>query len=788
MKPAIILAAAFALLAVSPTPASEKAEELFLRQVQPLLKAKCQACHGDEPKLKGDLDVRSRADLLRGGKNGPALGPGNSADSLIYQAVLRTGDLKMPPKETGRLTAAEIASLKTWIDAGAPWPKETQSIRAEQAGTNAFAISTSGGLTPEWTNRRYQAKGVWAFFPVQNPKIPRPTSGADDAGNPVDAFLLARLKDKGLSFASPASRRDLIRRLAFDLTGLPISPIEIDSFEKDGSLGAYDQLIERLLASPHYGERMAQHWLDVVRYADTNGYSLDATRPHAWKYRDYVIDSFNRDKPYDRFVLEQIAGDELEPNDPALNVAVGYLRMGPWEHTGMSVAAVTRQLWLDDVTNSVGVTFLGLGLTCCKCHDHKFDPIPTRDYYRMTAVFSATGFEDKEHFTVKAQEADGIRILLGGSLERPADTVAPGALSAVKGPAVAMPTGPTGRRLALARWIASPNNPLTARVIVNRVWQMHFGKGIVGTPNNFGTMGSKPTHPELLDWLTLWFVENGWSIKKLHRLLVTSRAYRQSTRHPQADKVKAADPKGELLAGFRPRRLTAEELRDAMLAITGELNRQAGGPGNYPEINWEVALQPRMLMGNLAPPYEPDALPHERHRRTIYAFRHRNFSDPILEVFNRPGSEASCDCRDETTIAPQAFALFNSQFMHDRALALADRLMKTSANSEERIQLAFRQVLGRMPTERERELSRKHVAEMIEHHHKHAPQVVKPPTEVELEVAEELTGKIEKTRFILEKMKSFQPDLKPWDVGPETRALAELCLVLLNASEFLYVY
>jgi hypothetical protein len=785
MRSALFLATACALLAAPATRGAETGDELFLRQVQPLLKAKCQACHGDEPKLRGDLDVRSHAALLQGGKNGPALVPGKSGDSSLYRAVLRTGELKMPPKETEKLTAAEAAALKAWIDAGAPWPKESRPIAAAPDSAGAITVATSGGLTEEWTKRKYQAKDVWAFLPVQKPTVP---SSAGPDNNPVDAFLLAKLRERGLSFAPPADKQTLLRRLTFDLTGLPPRPEEIDTFLKDDSVAAYDKLVERLLASPHHGERMAQHWLDVVRYADTNGYSLDARRPHAWKYRDYVIESFNQDKPFDRFVTEQIAGDELAPADAAMKVAVGYLRMGPWEHTGMSVAAVTRQLWLDDVTNSVGVTFLGLGLSCCKCHDHKFDPIPTREYYGISAVFSSTAFEDKDHFTVKPQKAEASCILLGGSLERPAGTVKPGILSAIKGAPAVMPAEDGGRRLALARWLASPDNPLTARVIVNRVWQIHFGRGLVATPNNFGKMGTRPTHPELLDWLASWFIENGWPIKKLHRLLVTSQAYRQSTRHPHSDQVKAADPKGDLLAGFRPHRLTAEELRDGMLAITGELNRQAGGPGNYPEVNWEVALQPRMLMGKLARPYEPDPLPNERHRRTIYAFRYRNFSDPILEVFNRPGSEASCERRDETTVAPQAFALFNSQFVHERALALADRLMKLSTDPNERIVRAFHEVYGRAPSARELELSRRHVAEMIEHHRQHAPMVVKPPTIVELEVAEELTGKIEKTRFVLEKMKRFQPDLKPWDVGPETRALAELCLVLFNASEFLYVY
>jgi len=373
--------------------------------------------------------------------------------------------------------------------------------------------------------------------------------------------------------------------------------------------------------------------------------------------------------------------------------------------------------------------------------------------------------------------------------------VTPGVLSAVAGSNDAvtptawntLPQSAEGRRLALARWIASPQHPLTARVLVNRVWQWHFGKGLVTTPNNFGKMGKRPTHPEMLDWLVTWFVEHGWSVQKLHRLIMTSAAYQQAGSHPAMDRLRRLDPGNELLAYFPPRRLASEELRDALLAVSGELNRELGGPGVFPEINWEVALQPRHTMGTVAPAYQPSPRPEQRHRRTLYAFRHRTLSDPLLDVFNRPGSDTSCDCRDETTITPQAFALFNGPSVHDRALALAVRLEKLTPDAAARVDCAFRLVYGRAATAKQRERCLDHVAAMGEHHRRHPPRKVTVPTSVEREMVEELTGQRYTFTEELDLMRDYQPDLKPWDVGPQTRAWAELCLVLLNSNEFLYV-
>jgi hypothetical protein len=889
-------------------PPESSADELFRAKVHGILQKKCAGCHGDDPKMiQGKLDVRSRAGLLRPAESGQtALTPGAANKSRLYQAIAwNDAALRMPPQERNRLTPEEVEAVRQWIDGGAPWPEASPIARpgAKAEAADGVAVSTSGGLAPEWTNRKYRPEDIWSFQPVQRRAVPR-------GGHPIDAFLAQRLEAKGLTPAPPADRRTLIWRATFDLTGLPPTPEQVDSFLKDDSADPFAKLMARLLQSPAFGEQMARHWFDVIRFADTGGFANDFERPNAWRFRDYVIRSFNNDKPFDRFIVEQVAGDELGPDDPELAIAAGFLRTGPWEQTGMTVAAITRQQFLDDVTHHVGVAFLGVGLRCASCHDHKFDPLPTRDYYRLQAVFATTQFAERsvpflpventagfdkakadvqrrlhateavldglKQKTKEAQAAflkerkvssfselpadqerinlgltrdeislrkvlekrkaylerealrhepyafsvysgaannytsvkainlapakrDGAapttQILIGGSLEAPADRVTPGVLSAVPGSNDALaptawnsvPQALSGRRLALANWIASPNNSLTARVIVNRVWQWHFGKGLVATPNNFGKMGARPTHPELLDWLATWFVEHGWSLKKLHALIMTSAAYQRSGLHPDMKRLQDVDAKNELLAVFSPRRLAAEEIRDAMLAVTGELNPAMGGPGVFPEINWEVAFQPRHIMGSIAPAYQPSPRPDQRNRRTIYAFRYRTFSDPFLEVFNRPGCETSCERRDATTVTPQVFALFNSQFAQNRALALAAALEAKERTSAGQILLAFRMVYGRPPSADELRKGGAHIEKMRLGHERQAPAPVPLPTKIVRRKVEEMTG--EETTWVeeLDRMHGYRRDLMPWDLGPRTRALADLCLVLLNSNEFLYV-
>ncbi|MFO0868858.1 MAG: PSD1 and planctomycete cytochrome C domain-containing protein [Pirellulales bacterium] len=867
----------------------EEARRLFRRQVLPLLQTRCLSCHGTGGQIEGGLDLRNRGSLLAGGDSGAAIVVGQADQSLLIRAVRRDGDLRMPPKEADRLEGPQVEILERWVNAGAPWPEDDGS---PGPADGEITVSTTRGLSADWNQRRYAPADVWAYRPLTRPRISRPAS------HPVDALLADGLAAAGLVPAGRATDTTLLRRLTLDLTGIVPLPDESPEEVAPAVVGSTDEpfdalwlrRVERLLAHPRYGEQQARYWLDVTRYADSSGLSNDYERPHAWRYRDYVVRSFQADKPYDRFIVEQLAGDELAPDDPESQIAVGFLRMGPWEHTAMSVAALTRQQFLDDVTHSVGVTFLGQSLRCAACHDHKFDPIPTRDYYRLQAVFAPVQFtevgvpflpvepqrgdpRDVERWrrllasaeaerrslprdpegklaTVDARSRDKLlqkrsdylrrslaryeprafsvysgpnreyasaalqherpaatqrqgpapatHILLGGSLESTGELVSPGVLSAVDHsndevdpqPWNQLPTALTGRRLALARWIADPRNTLTARVMANRLWQQHFGRGIVASANNFGRTGARPSHPELLDYLALWLSDHDWSLQSLQRLIVTSEAYcRRSdpVDEVQAGQLRERDPLLTRLAVFPPRRLAAEELRDSLLAVTGELNGAAGGPPAEPEIHWEVALQPRHIMGSVAPAYQPAPRPAARHRRTIYTLRLRTLPDPLLEVFNRPGPDLSCDVRESTLVAPQALTLFNGQFVHDRALALAGRLEREAASAGARLTWVFQRLLLRAPSAAERVACWEHVERQSVFHGQQRRERRVVPTRVQREMVEELTGEMFRWEEELDRLREYQADLQPWEVGPETRAWADLCLVLMNSSEFLWI-
>jgi mono/diheme cytochrome c family protein len=925
----------------TPSPTGAAAAEIFLGKVGPLLKERCLSCHGDDPKkLRGGLDLRTREAMLRGGESGePSVAPGQPEESPLYLAVTRSDPtLAMPPKDNDKLSPDDVAAIAAWIAGGAPWPSAGAKKAAgavpweDPAKAKAgVPVATSGGLSPEWTNRRYKPEDLWCYQPVRRPAIPAVVGSLPNA-SPIDAFLAAKQTALGVTPAPSADRPTLIRRATFDLTGLPPTPEEIAAFvaDPDGDERAFSRVVDRLLASPHYGEQWGRHWLDVTRYADSSGFANDYERGNAWRYRDYVVRSFNDDTPYDRFVREQIAGDEMKPENPEALIAAGFLRMGPWELTGMEVAKVARQKYLDDVTDSVGQVFLAHPLQCCRCHDHKFDPIPTRDYYSFQAVFATTqlaerpapflpveniaGFEEQRYLKARraaleaileeirakedaaarkwcsdrglpyvprvkglregtdesklpparvglevrdfglqrignkglerlrweleryepialsvyagrtpelravtapprmprdratAGELEATCILVGGDPFSPKDPVTPGVLSAVasqasspwqgqeqangdgpsEAPAV-IPTTIEGRRTALADWIASPANPLTPRVMVNRLWLWHFGRAIAGSPNNFGATGKKPTHPELLDWLASEFVARGWSVKAMQRLMMNSEAYRRSSRHPDPASVAAHDPEGIGYAVFRPRRLEAEELRDALLAVTGELSRAVGGIPIRPELNPEVALQPRMVMGTFASAWQPSTRPEQRHRRSLYALKLRGLRDPFFEVFNQPSPETSCESRDASTVTPQVFSLFNSTATRDRALALAVRLERESHSHAEAIHRAFHLALGRVPTEAEAKACLAHWDAMSARHRSLRLVKSRPPDAVVREAVEENNG--EKFTFteVLESAADFVPDLQPADVGPETRGLMEVCLVLLNTNEFVSI-
>lgn len=899
-------------------------DEQFTLKTFPILQEKCFSCHGENPdKIKGELNLLTREGFLTGGEYiDNLLVPGKPDESFLMTVIRWEDDeYEMPPKENDRLTPEQIEQIETWIQNGAPWPNEEAretillAERTKEVTEDGVIIKTSGGTSDEWTYRRYKPEDIWAFQPVKKPSVP------GHASHPVDAFILRRLAGKKVEPAPRAESRTLLRRLSHAVTGLPPTPEQLTRWmallEEDFGEG-YGEIVDELLASPHYGEHWAQHWLDVARYADTAGFSNDFEMSNAWRYRDYVVRSFNNDLPYNRFVLEQIAGDELQPGNPETTIATGFLRMGPWEHTGMLPADVSRQTYLDDVVDSVGQTFLSTAMSCFKCHDHKFDPLPTRDYYRMYAAFAGTNpaevpasflpgenrstfANDRDHvqdlleFSKKEQDRlyakreaaakawykerdlpyknlqarkddpddskparfvgltttdegqlkvreqdvkiwtrrlerfqplaqsvyNGKRvvqnstklrppkphqkkqepaappqsfILAGGSIHATADPVTPGVLSALRVVTTtgqdpyALPTEWEGRRLALAKWIARPDNPLTTRSIVNRVWAHHFGTGIAGNPNNFGATGRKPTHPELLDHLASEFVENGWSFKHLHRLILTSETWRQASTHPEINELRKVDPNNDLLAYFPPRRLTAEELRDSILRITGELNPTVGGLPARPEINREVALSPRMIQFSLAPAYQPNKTPSERNRRSIYAYRIRGLVDPLMEVFNKPNADASCEHRDAPSVTPQVFTLLNSEVITNRSIAFALRLEEEAPTPAAQIDRAYELALLRKPTDSERESLIQHYQEMLSHHKDHHPEAVTYPTEITRSLVEEFSGEpFEYTEF-LDIYTDYTPDPLPVDQTPEIRALADICLLLFNSNELMFVY
>ncbi len=925
--------------------ADVSAEHLFVRRIAPLFAGKCLACHGnDESKIKGGLDLRTLAATLKGGDSGkPAIIAGKPEVSPLYLAVTRAHENEwkpMPPKDADQLYAEQLISVKQWIAGGAPWPTEEriQTIAKANEVTwsaeDGVTVVTSGGQSPEWTNRKYKLEGLWAYQPVKKPVPP------ETAGNPIDAFVAAKMPI-GLQPAPAADRVTLIRRATFDLIGLPPKPEEVASFVKDPlpDAEAFTKVVERLLTSPHYGERMAQHWLDVTRYADSSGFSNDYERGNAWRYRDYVVRSFNADKRYDQFVREQIAGDEIEPENPEMLIATGFLRMGPWELTGMEVARIARQRFLDDVSNSVGETFLAHSLQCARCHDHKFDPVPTRDYYSLQAVFATTqiaerlapflpientdGFEERKYLELRRNEylarltelddvllRNGQRwliehkqdrapwnaavaaargqsaanqrgfsdvfsaarsaltkqnvpesefppklvgfspeqfgmervarkglerlhweldryepvalsiyngrtpqvssipvpfrmpsnrmtagdleetcVLTGGDPFASGNNVKPGVLS-VLGAVLKAPIPETieGRRKTFADWVASAENPLTTRAIVNRLWLWHFDQPIAGNPNNFGSTGKRPTHPELLDWLTATFVERGWRFKTMHRLILNSDAYRRSTQHPDRKTLGDKDPAGVSYAVFKPRRLTAEDLRDAMLTATGELNPTLGGIPNRPEINLEAALQPRQVMGTFAAAWTPNPKPEQRHRRSLYALKIRGLPDPLQEVFNAPPPGFSCERRETSAVTPQVFSLFNGQSTHSRALALANRAVKETHGDVHALTRLFLLVFSRPPSADELQRCLTHWRDIEALLVDATSPAQKPPFEVRRDAIEENTGE---KFFFNEKLHpytEFVPDLQPASVSAHTRALADVCLVLLNSNEFAYVY
>jgi hypothetical protein len=619
-------------------------------------------------------------------------------------------------------------------------------VVAAIAAPNINEVAPLGKYTP--VERRH-----WAF--QTRKQVVPPTLKDPWIKNPVDAFILEGLQKAGLKPAAEADRTTLIRRVTYDLHGLPPTPEEINAFVNDKAPRAYERLVDRLLASPRYGEQWARHWLDVVRFAESDGYEYDTHRPDAFRYRDYVIASFNADKPYDQFLKEQLAGDEIDPKNDTLLVASGFNRLGPLrKNAGNQDVASSRTEVLTEMANIVGASMLGMTMGCARCHDHKFDPIRQSDYYRLQGYFAQThandivvaspeeqakyketmapleaemrklrfamrraSEEEKGKILTRLEEIDekipsppaamyavrnepkemtAIHLLAAGDYRNKGAKVGmrpPGVLLPEETPELPLETEKPRQRLA--EWITDPANPLPSRVMVNRIWGYHFGRAIVGTPNDFGKMGLKPSHPELLDWLANEYIKGGWQMKPLHRMLMTSSTYRQSSRSTVGAEK---DPENKLLWKMNRRRLAAEEIRDTMLAVSGRLNPKAGGPSVMIKIDEELIKDLKR------PQYWVTTRDRSEHdRRTIYLIYKRNLIMPFNQVFDAPDTLLSCARRDQSTHAPQALELLNGTLSNDLAVAFSKRL------TGDKVEQAFRLATGRAPNPKERLLSKKYL-------------------------------------------------------------------------------
>ncbi len=743
--------------------------ELFEKKIRPLLLERCVECHGGDS-IEASLRLTSREAMTTGGDSGPVVIAGKPAESLLVQVVEYLGDIQMPPD--GKLADSDIAALKDWVAAGAPMPAAPIVAVADPGPQRAFE--------PTAEHRRW-----WAFQPLARPAVPQPASAASGPAaawprDDIDRFVLCALEARGLAPAAEADRRTWLRRVTFDLTGLPPTEDEQTTFLADESPRAHERVVDRLLASPAYGERQARHWLDVARYADayqagpqTHGSSSDFELLEAWRYRNWVVSAFNRDLPFDRFIVRQIAGDLVrEPldggdDDPAAIDTAGltattFLTLGSWDHADADKEKLVGDI-VDDQIDTVGKAFLGLTLGCARCHDHKFDPVSTADYYALAGIFHSTrtlgalggkgghsilgrvplvpAAAVKAHDEAKAALAavvkklaeldtrtpppaadDAERVALVAERERLEAAMPPappramavqeggvpgGLFPAIQdvpihvrgsytrfGPVVPrrMPAFFAGERQPsisegsgrreLAAWVASEANPLTPRVIVNRVWQWHFGRGFVTTPSNFGMLAEKPSHPELLDWLAATFIDDGWSLKRLHRRIVLSATYRQSSRAEPAGIE--ADPDNRWLGRFSARRLDAEEIRDAMLVVARRLPAPAGEAG----VGGPAAH-------DLAAP-----------RRSLYVQTTRWERGNYSTLFDAANPDASVEARSMSTVAPQALFLLNSDFVvgiaRDIAARVAQDVPGTTADVERRrIIRAWRLVLGRGPVPEE---------------------------------------------------------------------------------------
>lgn len=667
-----------------------------------VLLRRCLECHGPSDPA-GGLDLSSADGLAAGGDSGKVIEPGDAAASLL---VTRAAAGEMPPPKNGvtrPLPPEEIAILRTWVAAGAPWPAGRVLDPLERT------TASRGGR--DW----------WAFEPLQDAAPPEATG----APHPIDAFVGDRLAREGIEPAPEADRRTLLRRLSFDLVGLPPTAAELDAFAAETAPDAWEKQVDRLLASPAFGERQARHWLDVVRFAETGGYERDAEKPHAWRYRDWVVRAFNDDMPFDRFVLEQLAGDEIPDRTEETVVATGFLRVGTWDDEPNDAEDYQYDR-LEDLVHVTSTAFLGLTVKCARCHDHKFDSIRQADYYRMAAAFwpgpvhngrakqlggpsaEQLGF-DVLGWTDLGRDAPPLHLLKKGDRHRPLDEVHAGGPSFLPALAGDFPPPPpeattTRRRLALARWITSPENPLTPRVIVNRLWKHHFGEGLCRNPDNLGYNAPRPEHRALLDWLARDLVRGGWTLKRLHRAMVTSAAYKRSSLHPDAERLADRDPDNLLLWRADRRRLDAESLRDAILAVSGELDARVGGPSFKSPIQQEALEGLSMKAAAWVP-----SPPEECRRRSLYMFTKRGLVAPLMTTFDVCDNTVPTGRREVSIVPLQALTLLNNDWVRERAGVCAERIMAAAGDDAARVEAAWRTILGRSPTDSERAAALAHV-------------------------------------------------------------------------------
>lgn len=727
----------------------EKQAAFFESKVRPLLVARCYECHSNESgKSKGGLLLDSREALHRGGESGPVLDREHPEKSLLLSAVRReNADTAMPPKEP--LPPGEVAVFEEWIRSGAFDPRV-------------------GPVAVDPMERRMEeARSHWAFLPRHNAQAPA-VRGSEWVRTPVDAFVLAGLEKRGLHPAPAADPRTLLRRLHLDITGLLPDVETVEAFARNPDEAAYERAVDALLANPHFGERWGRHWLDLARYADSSGLHNDLDRPHAWRYRDYVIASFNADKPYARFIAEQISGDEFAPGSEEALVATGFCRNGPSNEDNMGNKAEQYRLdELDDVISTTSSVFLGLSLGCARCHDHKYDPLTAADYYQMLAVFNGTeklglplraekkkteGAEEAVKVHALIEKSPKVRptyLLKRGNLLTPGVEVQPGppkvfdfAGFTLEAPASNSIT--SGRRLALSRWIASPQNPLTWRVLANRLWQYATGLPIVATPSNFGFRGERPSNPMLLDYLAGALLENGGRMKPVLREIFLSATYRQSSVFVAHSA--AADPDNRLFWRMPRKRMQAEILRDNILQVSGCLNPELGGPGIKPRIRPELITASQR---NKWPELAADG--PAQWRRSVYIYAKRQLLLPLMELFDAPASAESCALRTESVVPTQALLLMNDEFVEDQAGFFARRIWRECGSGKEPLVAMVSKMIGSV--------------------------MLRPAEPVRVSQA---------NRFVEERADAY---MRQGDAQEAAciKALADLGHVLLNTSEFMYV-